>query len=352
MIKSIYWFCAYSFLINDFNSVSNINHRDLKIQNEHLISVLKTKSINSYTCSTFIPNNCDATFSAEALEYINVASYGPKWRTVMPEIGNMLAEWWLTVELCDHATLNTSFSFLFRPTEWSYQAKQALRLCNILTSDPAVDQGTGASGRRYQGITLTVNGLNWMRCDAHRKQVDIKQLYNPVRQELQSVWRQFLQFEVVRTRPSGKPGPQGPRSSSPAERERSAAKDEGTGGKYVAVFVQSPNHLSHKTLLQPFRIKWEVYFSKEPCSFDIIVLTIFLHVYVYSCIRITAMQQLSPDYILQIIFILNKSSSSSSSSRRPISRDHPDVLPPIFLSSIASGWSSRLHSVLALICCM
>ena len=35
------------------------------------------------------------------------------------------------------------------------------RLCNILTSDPAVDQGTGASGRRYQGITLTVDGLNW-----------------------------------------------------------------------------------------------------------------------------------------------------------------------------------------------
>ena len=35
--------------------------------------------------------------------------------------------------------------------------------CNILTSDPAVDQGTGASGRRYQGITLTVDGLNWVQ---------------------------------------------------------------------------------------------------------------------------------------------------------------------------------------------
>ena len=27
--------------------------------------------------------------------------------------------------------------------------------------DPALDQETGASGRGYQGITLTVDGLNW-----------------------------------------------------------------------------------------------------------------------------------------------------------------------------------------------
>ena len=33
--------------------------------------------------------------------------------------------------------------------------------CNILTSDPAFDQGTGAPGRRYQGIILTMDGLNW-----------------------------------------------------------------------------------------------------------------------------------------------------------------------------------------------
>ena len=33
---------------------------------------------------------------------------------------------------------------------------------NILTFDPAINQGTGASGRRYQGITLTVDGLKWV----------------------------------------------------------------------------------------------------------------------------------------------------------------------------------------------
>ena len=52
-------------------------------------------------------------------------------------------------------------------------------------------------------------------------------------------------------------------------------------GQYVAVFVQSPTHLLHITLSQPFRIKWEVYFSKEVCSFVIIELTMFPHVCVY-----------------------------------------------------------------------
>ena len=36
-------------------------------------------------------------------------------------------------------------------------------LCNILTFDPAINQGTGASSRRYQGIALTVDGLNWVQ---------------------------------------------------------------------------------------------------------------------------------------------------------------------------------------------
>ena len=33
-------------------------------------------------------------------------------------------------------------------------------LCNILTFDPSVNQETGASGRRYQDIILTEDGLN------------------------------------------------------------------------------------------------------------------------------------------------------------------------------------------------
>ena len=113
------------------------------------------------------------------------------------------------------------------------------------------------------------------RCDAHRKQVGVKQWYNPVREEVQLVGVSLLQFEEVRTRPSRELGPRGPRLNSPAERGRNAAKDKGTGGQYVAVFVQSPTHLSHITLSQPFGIKWEVYFSEEVCSPVIIVLTMF-----------------------------------------------------------------------------
>ena len=90
-----------------------------------------------------------------------------------------------------------------------------------------------------------------------------------------------LQFEAVRTRHRRELGPQGPRLSSPAEQESSAAKDGGTGGQYVAVSVPSPTHLSHITLSQPFRIKCERYiFLKKCVSFVIIVLTMFLHVYV------------------------------------------------------------------------
>ena len=40
-------------------------------------------------------------------------------------------------------------------------------------------------------------------------------------------------------------GPQGPRLSCPAERERSAAKDKGTGGQYVAVSSVSNTPLTH-----------------------------------------------------------------------------------------------------------
>ena len=51
--------------------------------------------------------------------------------------------------------------------------------CNILTLDRAVNQETGASGRRYRNITLTF-GRDWIRCrcvralEAGRRQTIIK----------------------------------------------------------------------------------------------------------------------------------------------------------------------------------
>ena len=79
------------------------------------------------------------------------------------------------------------------------------------------------------------------------------------------VWSELLLFEAVRTRPSRELGPQGPWLSSPAEWERSAAIARRAGGQYVAVFVQSPIHLSHITLSQPFRIKCERYIFLKKC---------------------------------------------------------------------------------------
>ena len=102
------------------------------------------------------------------------------------------------------------------------------------------------------------------RCDTHKKQVGVKQWYNPVRQEVQLVGVSLLQFEAVRTSSQQRAmGPQDPRLSSPAERERSAAKDGGTGGQYVAVSGSVSNSpLTHNpfiTLSQPFRMKCERY---------------------------------------------------------------------------------------------
>ena len=67
------------------------------------------------------------------------------------------------------------------------------------------------------------------------------------------VWSQWLQFEVVRTRPNRELGSQGYWLRSPAGWERSALISRRAGGQYVAVFVQSPTHLSHITLSYHFQ---------------------------------------------------------------------------------------------------
>ena len=70
--------------------------------------------------------------------------------------------------------------------------------------------------------------------------------------------------------------PQDPQFSSTTEWERSAAIARRAGGQYAAGLL-SLKLTSHTqpfhNPFQPFRIKWEVYFSKV-CSFVIIVLTI------------------------------------------------------------------------------
>ena len=87
-------------------------------------------------------------------------------------------------------------------------------------------------------------------------------------------------------------GPQPPPDWAAQQNEKEVLLKTKELGVNMLQFVQSPTHLSHITLSQPFRIKCERYiFSKELCPFVIIVLAMFPHVYVYSCICIMAMQQ-------------------------------------------------------------
>ena len=91
------------------------------------------------------------------------------------------------------------------------------------------------------------------------KQVDVKQLYNPVLQEVRVSWRSEFGVSCCSLRCESQvpaeAAPSEPPVEQPGERERSAVIAIGAGGQYVAVFVQSPSHLSHITLSQPFRIK-------------------------------------------------------------------------------------------------
>ncbi len=77
---------------------------------------------------------------------------------------------------------------------WNFE-KWLWNDCNILTFDLAVNQETGASGR---GCHLDL-WMGWIRCtcEAHGKQVGVKQLYNQVPQTVWVNWSQ-LQLEFSR----------------------------------------------------------------------------------------------------------------------------------------------------------
>ena len=133
-----------------------------------------------------------------------------------------------------------------------------------MTFDPVVNRETGASGRRYHLDMWT----SWIRCrcDAHKKQMDSKQLYNPVLQTVRVSWGQFVGVRVaVRGSENQLPAegmdPQDPQLSSPAEWERSAAIARGTWGQYVAVCSVSNSPLSHNPFATLSNKVWEVYFS-------------------------------------------------------------------------------------------
>ena len=129
---------------------------------------------------------------------------------------------------------------------------------------------------------------SWIQCNcnAHWKQVDIKQLYNQVPQTAWVSWSSSCSSRQREPAPDRGLRPSGPWLSSPAEWGRSAAILRGTWDQYVAVCAVSNSPLTHnqyQPFCNPFENKvWEVYFSKEECSFVIIV----DDVSAYICIRI------------------------------------------------------------------
>ena len=149
-------------------------------------------------------------------------------------------------------------------------------MCNILTSDLAELSNKKLTCVSNRCIRSKMSGDN-IDCGPVELGVDatlteagaVKQLYNPVPQEVLELgvscysWRE----DAVERTSSQTEGlwSSGLRLSSPAERERNPDKDKGTGGQYVAVFVQSPTHLSLMTLSHPFRIKCERYIFLKNC---------------------------------------------------------------------------------------
>ena len=110
--------------------------------------------------------------------------------------------------------------------------------------------------------------------------MNVNLLYNPVRQEVPASWSRCWNENHV-PEEAGLPGP---RFSSPGERERNAAVARRVRGSICCSSVQSPTHLTDNTFhnpFEPFRIKWEVYFSKELGPLVLIVLNMFLYAYVY-----------------------------------------------------------------------
>ena len=161
-----------------------------------------------------------------------------------------------------------------------------LIVCYILTFDPAVNREIGASSRRYQDITLTVDRLNsvqmWRSQDAGGCQTIIL----PGATESWVSWSQLqLKFEAVRTSSQQRPWAlRSPGWAAQQNKKEVLLKTEELGGQYVAVYPVSNSPLTHKpfaTLSQTFRIKCERYIFLKNCVCASLLLILFLHVYVY-----------------------------------------------------------------------
>ena len=145
----------------------------------------------------------------------------------------------------------------------------------IVTYWPSTQSSIKKQVHPVEDITLT----GWIRCNcgAHKKHVVVKQFYNRVPQTAWVSWS-WGQFVGVRGSEN--------HIEKPSRMRKKCCYNTEELGVNMLQSVPSPTHLSNTTFSQPFATLsnkvWEVYFSKEVCSFVIIV----DYVSVYSCICI------------------------------------------------------------------
>ena len=177
--------------------------------------------------------------------------------------------------------------------------------CNILTFDRAVNQETNASGRGCRRCHLDLwTGWIRCRCDAHKKQVEVKQLYNPVPQTVSVSWSQLefeLQFEAVRTSSRQRAcGSQWPPVEQPSRIRKKCCYSQRNLGSICCSLLRlqltshtQPFHNPFATLSNK---EWEVYFFKAVCSFVIFV----DYVSAYVCIRIVVSRLYNISFFLLV----------------------------------------------------
>ena len=136
-----------------------------------------------------------------------------------------------------------------------------------------------------------------------QEEVDIKLLYNSVRQEVQISWRSEFEASCcswrkdagMRTMSQHRLAPRPSVEQSRRTRKKCCYSQKSWGVNILQFCSVSNSPLTYNTLrnpFEPFKIKWGVDFSKELCPPVVIVLNMFLHASaydyasVYSCICI------------------------------------------------------------------
>ena len=132
----------------------------------------------------------------------------------------------------------------------------------------------------------------WIRCncDAHRKQVDVKQLYNQVPQTAWVSCSSSCSSRQWEPAPDRGLGPSGPRLNSTAEWGRSAAIVRGTWSQYVAICSVSNSPLTDNQY-QPFRNPFAT-LSRMKCE---------RHIFLKKCVRSSLLLTMFPCIVVYVL---------------------------------------------------